>query len=70
MFVAPGPIDDVQIERAEPVALPRVPGGDVDNRLLVAPLVERQQLPVLLERLSQPGDVAVSEDAVAAGEES
>ena len=41
----------------------------MDHRLLVAGLVERQQILVLLERLPQAGQVAVPEDAEAAGEE-
>ena len=53
----------------QPVALARVAGGDVDHRLLVARLVERQQVAVLLQRLADAGDVAVAEDAEAAGEE-
>ena len=56
-------------ERAEPVALARVAGGDVDHRLLVARRVVGQQVVVLLQRLAEAGDVAVAEDAEAAGEE-
>jgi hypothetical protein len=41
----------------------------VHHRLLVARLVIGEQLLVLLERLAEPGQVAVAEDAEAAGEE-
>src|SRR6185503_19180918 len=47
----------------------RVAGGDVDHRLLVARRVVREQVAVLLQRLAEPGDVAVAEDPEAAGEE-
>ena len=68
-FVAPGPDRARAREGAEPVALAGVPGGEVHHRLLVAGLVEGEQVGVLLERLAEPGDVAVAEDAEAAGEE-
>src|SRR5204863_9699531 len=54
---------------AEPVALARVARGDVDHRLFVAALVVGQEVGVLLQRLPDPRDVAVAEDAEAAGEE-
>ncbi len=41
----------------------------MDHRLLVAGLVEGQRVGVLLQRLPDAGDVAVAEDAEAAGEE-
>ena len=69
MLVAPGPIEDVQANGAEPVALARVADGDVHHRLLVARRVVGQQVVVLLQRLAEAGDVAVAEDAEAAGEE-
>jgi hypothetical protein len=41
----------------------------VDHRLLVAALHIGQQVLVLLQRLAEAGDVPVTEDAEAAGEE-
>ena len=41
----------------------------MDHRLLVARLVVGELVPVLLERLSDAGDVAVSEDAEGTGEQ-
>src|SRR5207248_6060671 len=48
---------------------PRVADGDVDHRLLVARLAVAERLRVLRERLADPGDVPVAEDAPAACEE-
>ena len=56
-------------ERARRLRLTRVAGGDVDHALLVARRVVGQQVAVLVQRLAQPGDVAVTEDPVAAGDE-
>ena len=55
------------------IGWPGIPDGDVHHRLLVAALVVgqltgRQQLG-LQQRLADAGDVAVAEDAEAAGEE-
>src|SRR6185503_19710116 len=47
----------------------RVAGGDVDHRLLVARRVVGEQVAMLLQRLAEPGDVAVAEDPEAAREE-
>ena len=54
---------------AEPVALARVADGGVDHRLLVARRVIGQQVGVPVQRLPEARDVAVAEDAEAAGEE-
>src|SRR5215208_1681843 len=56
-------------ERLEPVLLPGVGCGGVDHRLLVPRLVVGELVPILLERLSDSGDVAVSEDAEGTGEQ-
>ena len=56
-------------ERAQAVALPGIARRDVDHPLLVARRVVGQRIPILMQRLPQPGDVAVPEDPVAAGEE-
>ena len=55
-------------ERPEPVALPRVPGGDVDHRLLVARGMKRSASR-LVKGLADPGDVAVAEDSETTGKE-
>ena len=69
MFVAPGPTDVVHANVPRRFSLTGVAGGDVDHPLLVARGVVGQQVPVLVKRLSEPGDVAVPEDPVAAGDE-
>ena len=56
-------------ERPEAVAHPRVAGRDVHHPLLAARLVVGQELGVLVQRLPDPGDVAVPEDPEAAAEE-
>src|SRR5204862_3756530 len=56
-------------QRAEPVLHPRVAGRGVHHRLLVPGLVVGEELRALVERLADPGDVAVAEDAEAAAEE-
>ncbi|GGZ78694.1 hypothetical protein GCM10010389_15290 [Streptomyces echinoruber] len=49
--------------RGEPVAVPGVADGRVHHGLLVAALVVRHHVGVLHQRLADPGDVAVAEDA-------
>ena len=63
-------------ERRQPVAVPRVADGRVHHRLLVAalevaaaPLTGALPCSPLEQRLADAGDVAVAEDAPAAGEE-
>src|SRR5262249_48932453 len=55
--------------RAEAIALPRVADRHVHHRLLVARRHVAHLLGVLGQRLAEGGDVAVPEDAQAAGEE-
>ena len=78
MFVEPGPDRRRAGERGQPVAVPGVADGGVHHGLLVAGLVVAQDVlglaGVLLvlalqQRLADAGDVAVTEDAPAAGEE-
>ena len=69
MFVAPGPIDARARERPEPVAHARVAGRGVHHPLLAARLVVGQELRALVQRLADPGHVAVPEDPEAAAEE-
>ena len=68
MFVAPGPIDEVQAKRLQSVLHLREADGGVDLRLLVARLVVAE-VGHLLQRLADARHVAVAEDAEAAGEE-
>src|SRR4029453_1836206 len=56
-------------KRPEPVLHSRVADGGVHHRLLVARLVVGQELRILVERLTDAGDVAVTEDPEAAMEE-
>ena len=56
-------------ECCEPVLHPREPDGGVHHRLLVPRLVVGQQIGVLVQRLADPGDVAVAEDPEAPLEE-
>ena len=54
---------------AEPVALASVAGGDMNHRLFVAPLMEGDEIAVLLERLTQSGGIAMPQDSETSGEE-
>ena len=56
-------------ERPEPVLHPRVADGGMHHPLFVPPLVIGEEVAVLVQRLPDAGDVAVPEDAEAAGEE-
>ena len=56
-------------ERREPVLHARETDRGMHHRLLVACLVVRQQIGVLVQRLADPGDVAVPEDSEAPFEE-
>ena len=69
MFVAPGPIELVQTSAPSRLQLPRVADGGVHHRLLVPRLAVGEEVGPLVERLPDPGDVAVPEDAEAAAEE-
>ena len=71
MFVAPGPIDEVQANVCSRFRCLAYAVGDVDLALLVLGPVVRHVAFVaeLLERLAEPRDVAVAEDPPHAGDE-
>ena len=62
-FIAPGPMEAVTARRGPPPGVLGVPDGGVHQSLLVAALDERHHLGELVQRLAQPGHVAMTEDA-------
>jgi hypothetical protein len=66
MLVAPGPMEDVQANVCHPVLRLGEGRGDVDGGLFVAAQVVAE-VRILLQRLSDAGDDAVSEDAPRTG---